>query len=162
MDWDALGRVAAEGADVGAHSRSHPRFAGLSDAQLTDEVGGSSDDLHARLGAAPRSFCYPFGDVDDAAVRAVEARFETACTTALRVLGRAEHPLRMPRLDAYYLQAEGRLEGFGSGRFRRYLAVRALLRDLRARLAPNPRPYGSGQGGGAGRTMDTMAARSAG
>lgn len=162
MDWDALGRTAEEGAEVGAHSRSHPRFTGLGRERLAEEVEGSFDDLRERLGVVPRSFCYPYGDVDAASALAVGERFDVACTTELRVLRDSEDRVRLPRLDAYYLQGRGRLEGFGSAGFRRYLALRALLRDLRARLRPSPRPHGSGQGSGPGRSMDTMAARSAG
>lgn len=159
MDAEALARVAEEGAEVGGHSRTHPRFAGLDTARLEDEVAGCRDDLATLLGAPPRAFCYPYGDHDGAARAAVRTHFERACTTELRLLGDDEDPFRLPRLDAYYLQAPGRLEGFPGGAFRAYLGVRAALRGVRSRLLGDGARVadgGAGQGAEAGMPMSTM------
>jgi peptidoglycan/xylan/chitin deacetylase (PgdA/CDA1 family) len=134
MDWEELGRLAAEGLDLGAHSRTHPHLDRVPDKALADEIDGSTEDLVRRLGVRPRSFCYPFGSFDERSVTRVAARFDRACTTELAALGDREAPHRLPRLDAFYFRGPGRLEGFGSLPFRLRLGVLRAARDLRARL----------------------------
>jgi hypothetical protein len=43
-------------------------------------------------------------------------------------------PHLLPRMDMYYFRQPGRLEGWGTPRFRRRLSVRHLFRRLRARV----------------------------
>jgi peptidoglycan/xylan/chitin deacetylase (PgdA/CDA1 family) len=133
LGWDELNRVAAEGVTLGSHSRSHPRLPGLPDGSLDAEVAGSADDLATRTGTRPVAFCYPYGRVDDRVAAAVAAHYRYACTTELRALGAADRPERLPRLDAFYLRAPGRLEAFGSRIFRWRLQTRALVRRVRGR-----------------------------
>jgi peptidoglycan/xylan/chitin deacetylase (PgdA/CDA1 family) len=130
LGWDELADVAAEGVALGSHSRSHPRLPGLPDDRLTAEVTGSADDLAARTGTRPAMFCYPYGRIDDRVASAVAAEYQYACTTELRALGAADRPERLPRLDTFYLRAPGRLEAWGTRRFRWYLQSRALLRRV--------------------------------
>jgi peptidoglycan/xylan/chitin deacetylase (PgdA/CDA1 family) len=132
MDWDAVGRLAEEGVDFGAHSRTHPHLPGLDAARLEDEVLGCRERIAKATGRAPSSFCYPYGDVDERAVAAVRAAYATACTTELRWLRPGDDAHRLPRLDAFYLQAPGRLEAYGSRPFARHVTFRALLRRVRA------------------------------
>jgi peptidoglycan/xylan/chitin deacetylase (PgdA/CDA1 family) len=133
LGWDELVDVAAQGVTLGSHSRSHPRLPGLTDDALDAEVAGSADDLEARTGIRPTAFCYPYGRFDERVAAAVSGRYRCACTTELRPLAAADPPERLPRLDAYYLRAPGRLEAWGSSRFRRLLQTRALLRRVRWR-----------------------------
>ena len=133
LGWDELAGVAAEGVMLGSHSRSHPRLPGLPDDRLTAEVVGSADDLAARTGSRPAVFCYPYGRVDDRVASAVAAEYRYACTTELRALGAADRAERLPRLDAFYLRAPGRLEAWGTRHFRWYLQTRALVRRVRGR-----------------------------
>jgi len=134
LGWDALGKLAAAGLELGAHGRTHARLEKCADAELVDEIEGSAADLAERTGRRPASFCYPYGDFDERAVARVKATFARACTTELRVLAPAEDAWRLPRLDAYYLCAPGRLEGFGTPAFARYLKARGALRRLRGLL----------------------------
>ena len=138
MDWDALGRVAAEGVTLGAHSRSHPDLRRSDQAQLRDELAGSADDIAARTGQRPAAFAYPYGGVNARVAATAGETFRLGCTTELRELGSAEAPLRLPRLDAFYLRAAGRLESYGTPSLRRYLALRAGLRRVRAALTGRP------------------------
>lgn len=141
-DWEALGRLAEEGVELGVHSRSHPHLPELDAERLRDEVLGAADELAARLGVRPRAFAYPYGEHDRAAVELVRGRFDHACTTELRALGPAEDAHLLPRLDAFYLREPGRLESWGTPRFARYLARRAWLRRLRAALRAPRRARG--------------------
>jgi peptidoglycan/xylan/chitin deacetylase (PgdA/CDA1 family) len=131
MRWDELGRLVAGGFEVGAHTRRHPRLAHTEPGALADEIVGSADDIAAQLGRAPDSFAYPYGSVSDAAIHVVRGRFRLACTTALRALHPTDDDMLLPRLDMYYFRAPGRLESWGSPRFRRHLWLRANARRIR-------------------------------
>jgi peptidoglycan/xylan/chitin deacetylase (PgdA/CDA1 family) len=133
LDWDGLAEVAAQGVTLGSHSRSHPRLPGVGDDALVAEVAGSADDLEARTGIRPTAFCYPYGRVDDRVATAVADRYRYACTTELRPLSTGDRRERLPRLDAFYLRAPGRLEAWGARRFRWHLQARALVRRVRGR-----------------------------
>jgi peptidoglycan/xylan/chitin deacetylase (PgdA/CDA1 family) len=134
LDWDALGRLAAEGLELGAHSRTHPHLNRLADGALADEIEGSAEDLFRRAGVRPQSFCYPFGSLDERAVTKVAARYLRACSTELAVLSERDSPHRLPRLDAFYFRGAGRLESLGSLAFRVRLGVLKTARGLRASL----------------------------
>ena len=131
LSWDALGRVAEQGVTLGAHGRRHRALAGVSETQLHEEVAGSAQRLQQQLGVRPRSFAYPFGSVDAAAVRTVRGVYDLACTTELRPLASSDDPAALPRLDAYYLRDARRLTAWGTPSFQRYLRVRAIGRRVR-------------------------------
>jgi peptidoglycan/xylan/chitin deacetylase (PgdA/CDA1 family) len=77
----------AAGMEVGAHSRTHPRLTGCTDAELLDEIAGSKSDLEALLGQPVTQFCYPYGDLDERVVAATRLAGYDAATTVQR--GRA-------------------------------------------------------------------------
>lgn len=135
LGWDALGRLAGEGLELGAHSRTHPHLDRVSEQQLVEEVGGSAQDLLQFAGARPESFCYPYGSLDERAVTAVAARYHRACTTELAPLGERTSLHRLPRLDAFYFRGHGRLEAWGSLGFQARLGVLRAARLVRARLS---------------------------
>lgn len=65
-NWTMLREMQAGGLiDIGAHTRTHPALATLTDEQAWDEVKGSKDDIARHLGAPPAVFCYPFGNEGD-------------------------------------------------------------------------------------------------
>ena len=135
MGWNAVCRLADAGIAVGAHTRTHPHLSRLSAGQIEAEVHGSCDRIREEVGASVRTFAYPYGDADDR-VRAVVARHcELACGTELRGLRDGEDPRWLPRIDAYYVRSRGRLEAWGSARFRLLLDVHGRARRLREQLA---------------------------
>jgi peptidoglycan/xylan/chitin deacetylase (PgdA/CDA1 family) len=77
----------AAGMEVGAHSRTHPRLTGCTDAELQDEIAGSKADLEALIGEPVTQFCYPYGDLDERVVAATRQAGYDAATTVQR--GRA-------------------------------------------------------------------------
>ena len=131
LDWDALARVAEQGVTLGSHGRTHRSLAGLAGSALADEVDGSAEELARHTGVRALAFAYPYGSVDDAAAARVRSAYRVGCTTALRALRGDEDAARLPRLDAYYCRAPGRLESWGTAPFRRYLRLRAVARTLR-------------------------------
>src|SRR5262249_42695010 len=84
MTWAELKALAAQGFDIGAHTRTHPILSRIPRARLADEILGCKQELEARLGTSVRHFAYPNGKADDYtrdvldAVR--EAGYEAAVT----------------------------------------------------------------------------------
>jgi peptidoglycan/xylan/chitin deacetylase (PgdA/CDA1 family) len=59
---DQLKEIAAAGIEIGAHSRTHPDFARITDEDvLFDELVTARDDLQAAVGVPIRYFAFPFG-----------------------------------------------------------------------------------------------------
>jgi glycosyltransferase involved in cell wall biosynthesis/peptidoglycan/xylan/chitin deacetylase (PgdA/CDA1 family) len=113
-DWDRPGvlrgrpvlsaegarELRAGGAQLGAHTRNHPKLPALSDEEIAAEVGGSRHDLEAQPGGEIATFAYPYGQLDERAVAAVAAAgFRGACTTEERPARLDDDPLRVPRLE---------------------------------------------------------------
>lgn len=136
MDWSTLRELNREGVELGSHTRSHPRLTGLEPPELAREIEGASAELESETGRAPETFAYPYGDLNEKVVTAVEAAGHSlAVTTELRPLDRTEKsPLALPRLDAYYLAKPGVMEAWGTPRLRRYLTFRKAARRVRGTL----------------------------
>lgn len=99
MDWERLARLAAAGHEIGCHSASHIRMAGLEPAELEAEVAGAKARLAERMGRATPWFAFPFGDVDsiDAGALAAIGRHFPLCRSGVRGLAHAGgHPLALP------------------------------------------------------------------
>jgi peptidoglycan/xylan/chitin deacetylase (PgdA/CDA1 family) len=80
MSPDQLRAVAAAGHEVGSHTMTHPRLAGLDRANLDGELRRSREVLEEVLGAPVRGFCYPYGSFDRAAADAAQAAgYDHAC-----------------------------------------------------------------------------------
>lgn len=134
MTWEALGRCRDEGLDVAAHTRTHPRLHSLSDAQVDEELIGSRDDLRTALDVTAASFAYPYGVWSAASATRAREVFGLACTDQYRTLGDADDAALLPRLDAFYFQAPGAFDDWGTPTFRARVALRHGLRRAR-RLA---------------------------
>jgi peptidoglycan/xylan/chitin deacetylase (PgdA/CDA1 family)/GT2 family glycosyltransferase len=90
----------AAGIRFGAHTRDHPRLAGVGAAELENQVAGSRADAEAELAEPVPDFAYPYGSLDEAATAAVgSAGFEAAATTVPRRARRGDDPLQIPRLE---------------------------------------------------------------
>lgn len=123
-----LRRLVAAGWEIGSHSLSHPRLPELGEAAQREEIHGSKRRLEDLLGAAVRSFAYPYGLHDPVTVRLVEeAGYENAVTTAKR--GGGESRFEVPRLS---------LGGYGFRALKQGLKLR--LRLLRERPPAVARP----------------------
>jgi peptidoglycan/xylan/chitin deacetylase (PgdA/CDA1 family) len=131
MDWAALGRLAESGFSLGAHSRTHPDLTKVNSRTLRQEVVGSVEKIERETGVRPRSFAYPYGRVNSAVAAIAASVCGHAVTTELRLIAPDEPRLLLPRLDAYYFQAPGRLESWGSPRWLAYLKARSVLRTVR-------------------------------
>jgi peptidoglycan/xylan/chitin deacetylase (PgdA/CDA1 family) len=122
MSAGQVGELAAAGMEIGSHSTTHARLAGLDAGQLKAQVGDSKASLADLTGAPVRGFAYPYGSMDAAARLAVcDAGYDYACAveTPLRELG----IMALPRVyvgqsdDARRMAAKRLL-------FRGYIAVK--------------------------------------
>jgi peptidoglycan/xylan/chitin deacetylase (PgdA/CDA1 family) len=134
LNWNSLGRLAEQGIDLGAHTRTHADLTRLSGRELHDEVAGSAERIAFETGRTPTTFAYPYGSVSDAAAGLVASRFAWGCTTEMRSVAENEARALLPRIDMYYLRAAGQLERWGTLGFRCHLTLRAGARLVRHRL----------------------------
>lgn len=126
-DWDdstpwpllsaaQVGELAAAGIEIGSHSASHAHLAGADAEVLTSEISGSKKRLSQIADAEIRGFAYPYGEMDEAARRAVrDAGYEYAC--AVSAPRAALGLMALPRIYV------GEQDGFG-----RMTAKRLLFR----------------------------------
>jgi peptidoglycan/xylan/chitin deacetylase (PgdA/CDA1 family) len=61
LSWPELDRLAADGAQIGSHSVTHPDFSLIERGQMIDELSGSRETIRQRLGFAPTAFAIPYG-----------------------------------------------------------------------------------------------------
>ncbi|HSG09714.1 MAG TPA: polysaccharide deacetylase family protein [Longimicrobiales bacterium] len=136
MGWEALGRAAEEGVEIGSHTRTHPKLSALGRVEAAEEIHGSRTLLERELGSKPSSFAYPYGAFrTDIAVEVEAAGYGNAVTTEMRLVGDETDSLfLLPRLDAFYFRSEGILERWGSDSFRRFVRFRAGARHVRSVL----------------------------
>lgn len=73
LDADGVRKLAAGGIEIGSHSATHARLAGLGPGLLAAEVAASKASLAALLGTEIRGFAYPYGSMDAAARHSVRA-----------------------------------------------------------------------------------------
>ena len=72
--------LTATGMEIGSHSSTHVRLAGLDAGHLEAEVSGSRASLGELMGTPIRGFAYPYGSMDAAARQAVRvAGYDYAC-----------------------------------------------------------------------------------
>jgi peptidoglycan/xylan/chitin deacetylase (PgdA/CDA1 family) len=87
---------------IGAHTRTHPLLARLSDGAARAEVAGSKEWLEDVLDEPVTAFSYPYGGSDHYGRNAVEivraAGFELACSGEPGPVTRGCDPLQLPRV----------------------------------------------------------------
>lgn len=100
MDWNALGRLADAGWEIGSHTCSHPHLTALDDVELARELHDSRKACEEALRRPCRSLAYPYGDVDARVVAATRA-------AGYHVAGglppplTAREPMNWPRIGIY-------------------------------------------------------------
>jgi len=137
LDWDALGRLAESGVQIGAHSRTHPHLPRLPDSAVQDELAGCADEIERRVGTRPTAVAYPYGATDNRVADIARRLFLMGVTTRFRTLSTDEDPVLVPRLDAWYFRAPGSLEQWGSTAFQLRVLVRDSVRRVRRLVRPD-------------------------
>lgn len=126
MSWEELRAVAAEGWEIGSHTRTHPRLSRIGDAEIAAELTESKRECEDQMGVPCTSFAYPYSDYDDRAVRAAAAAGYRFAVTVPRGPAPAL-PLQWPRVGVYH--------GDSANRVRLRARSRRPVTPLPARLA---------------------------
>lgn len=80
LDEDGIRRIAEAGMEIGSHGMRHVPLTEADDATLAVETRRSRELLEDMTGRTVDGFCYPYGQVDPRAVRAVrKAGYRYAC-----------------------------------------------------------------------------------
>jgi peptidoglycan/xylan/chitin deacetylase (PgdA/CDA1 family) len=132
MGWDALRAMQDAGFEIGGHTVSHRRLDRCEASLLDSEIAGCAASIEHELGSKPLSFAYPYGAHDAASVSTAARVFGIACTTRFAALNADDSLHELPRLDMFYFRDRAQLEGWGSARFRAYIAMRSIGRQLRS------------------------------
>ena len=113
-----LRAASAAGIEIGGHTLTHPSMKGLGYERSLVEVVESRKRLEDILGKAVTSFCYPNGDLDADAVRAVrDGGYALGRTTVNLRTSVGGDPLRMPTSVQFFPHsAYRRLRIFGRNR----------------------------------------------
>jgi peptidoglycan/xylan/chitin deacetylase (PgdA/CDA1 family) len=80
VSWSKLRAIAAEGMEIGSHSRSHPYLDKINNPRiLWDQIYISKQILESQLGVPVETFAYPYGSYNAAAASTVRlAGYKTA------------------------------------------------------------------------------------
>ncbi len=88
------------GIAFGAHTRAHRSLTAADDAELTEQVGGSREDLQALLDDPIDTFAFPYGEYDERTAPACAvAGYLAACSNKARPAQPGDDPLLIPRLE---------------------------------------------------------------
>jgi peptidoglycan/xylan/chitin deacetylase (PgdA/CDA1 family) len=95
--WKELERAAEAGWELGSHGHTHCDLTRVPDEEARRELEASRDLLAARLGVAPLSVAYPFGEVTERVARlAREAGYRWGCLAV--PAGGSSDPFRVGRV----------------------------------------------------------------
>jgi len=104
MTWGQLRALAAEGFDIGGHTRTHPILSRIRPEQLQDEIAGCKADIERNVGCAVAHFAYPNGRREDYTPRAIEAVARAGYAAAVTTVAGANRPttpiFELHRIDA--------------------------------------------------------------
>jgi peptidoglycan/xylan/chitin deacetylase (PgdA/CDA1 family) len=93
----------AAGQFIGSHTLTHPRLPRIPLEEAREEISASRKALEDRFGRAVRHFCYPYGEYNERVRElAVEAGYETACTTVSGINLPGADPFTLKRFTARY------------------------------------------------------------
>jgi peptidoglycan/xylan/chitin deacetylase (PgdA/CDA1 family) len=132
-DWDAgpvwplltesgVAELASAGIEIGSHSATHVKMAGIEADQLAAETAGSRASLAEMTGKDIAGFAYPYGSLDEAAKEAVRAAgYSYAC--AVRTPRQGVGSMALPRM--YVGERDGAARMFAKRLlYRSHVAVR--------------------------------------
>jgi peptidoglycan/xylan/chitin deacetylase (PgdA/CDA1 family) len=104
MTWHQIREMHRSGLDIGAHTCTHPDLTRLPAEQIGTEISGSKAIIEDMLGAAVRSFAYPYGHYDQRSREVARHHFACACSSPLALVTARSDPYALERVDAYYLR----------------------------------------------------------
>lgn len=73
MNWEQLRQCAANGVEIGSHTRTHPVLALCTEEELTAELVGSKKEIEEKIGAPCHTIAFPNGNYNEHTVKACQA-----------------------------------------------------------------------------------------
>lgn len=131
MDWRQATELQQTGFEIGSHTVSHPDLTRLEPAARERELANARSQLEQALQSPVESLAYPYGRLDPAVRDAAARHYRRACTTRLARQGQATDPLRIDRIDMYYMRPAKRFRALLDGGLDNWLRARRLLRALK-------------------------------
>jgi peptidoglycan/xylan/chitin deacetylase (PgdA/CDA1 family) len=103
MTWAQLADLTAASMDIESHSITHPHLRDLAPDAAFKEIAESKTTLEKRLGKPVITFCYPFGEYNNAIIEMVKrAGYESAVTLASGYRQRADELYLLHRVRVSY------------------------------------------------------------
>lgn len=99
-DWDELARLDPRVITIGSHSMSHPILTSLTPDETDAELRESRELLETRLQQSVTLFCYPNGNLHDAALSSARRYYRSAVTVEHGPVKAGADPHRLPRYPA--------------------------------------------------------------
>jgi len=134
LNWGEIREMHDWGIEVGAHTCTHPDLTRLPVERIESELCGSKAIIEEVLGAAVRSFAYPYGRYDRRSQEIAQQYFRCACSDRLGLVTRRSCPHALERVDAYYLRPDGVFGLMLTKWFPAYLGLRRLTRGAKRSL----------------------------
>ena len=99
MGWDRIKELAArKNVFFGSHTVTHPFLTKVGGKQAKEEISRSKREIEDRTGSPVETFCYPYGDCNEAVKEMVrEAGYNTAVTTNRGEVRPGDAPLLLRR-----------------------------------------------------------------
>lgn len=103
MDWQDLQGLQDYGWEMAGHTHSHPHLDRLKRESALREIERGGQEIDASLGKQARTFCYPFGGLNEETPElAKQAGFIGACTTKSGLANSGRDPMLLPRVKVAY------------------------------------------------------------
>jgi peptidoglycan/xylan/chitin deacetylase (PgdA/CDA1 family) len=134
LNWGEIREMHHWGVEIGAHTCTHPDLTRLPTEKIQAELCDSKAIIEDMLGAAVRSFAYPYGRYDRRSQEIAQQCFQCACSDILGQVTRHSCPHALERVDAYYLRPDGLFGLMLTKWFPMYLSLRRLARGAKRAL----------------------------
>lgn len=100
-DWDELAKLDPRVVTIGSHTMTHPILTSLSAEETEEETRESRAALEKRLDRPVSIFCYPNGDLNDAALGCARRYYRSAVTVEKGTVRREADPHLLPRFAVH-------------------------------------------------------------
>jgi len=102
LTWEQISFLAANGIEVGGHTRTHPLLPTLSVSNSNLEIAGGKQDIEAQVGKIITTFCYPTGKYNTQIIQQVKgAGYVAGVTMEQRKASSTENLFLLPRWGVY-------------------------------------------------------------
>jgi peptidoglycan/xylan/chitin deacetylase (PgdA/CDA1 family) len=131
LDWGRIEKLAASGAEIGAHTASHADLSRMSESEARDEIEESRAEIARRLGVSPRIFAYPGGRCGGPARRIAGSLFDACFGTRHARMRESDERAEIPRIETFYFREPAGFRRLLSPDLDARLALRRALRRIR-------------------------------